>query len=435
MTDQNNKALDRSGPFGVDDPAGTGSPESLISRRNVISGLAGTAALGLLGMAGTAQAQEEGGPPFARKDRLPVNVKDYGAAGDGETDDQAAIQSAIDDVSEAGGGTVFFPAGTYAISSAVNVATPYVVLAGEGVASEILRREGNRDRYLITFVGPSERPGAFIRYNALRHLSVQGEEASEDASEGAVLFQNAAEFFIEGCWIRGHNGPGISLTDAYIGYITDCHIFRCVDGIEMVGLCNAFRLTNSWLGFNIGVALRFPDGSTSPAGFSGRANGTNIIGSTIEYNGGEGILFTDGDYNGINISGNYFEVNYNPKLTDSKGPTIHKTASGGILVGLTIMSNKFAHISTQQPIQVAIEEGTFGILAANSFKFAGEYVDGYRFGEGVDRWIINQGDSALQLIGDAEVTDSANGVILRSPNDTRYRVRVTDDGTLSTEEV
>ncbi len=41
------------------------------------------------------------------------NVKDYGAKGDGQTIDTPAIDAAIRAASEAGGGTVFFPAGTY----------------------------------------------------------------------------------------------------------------------------------------------------------------------------------------------------------------------------------------------------------------------------------------------------------------------------------
>ena len=43
-----------------------------------------------------------------------VNVRQYGAKGDGATIDSPAINRAVDDVAARGGGTVFFPAGTYA---------------------------------------------------------------------------------------------------------------------------------------------------------------------------------------------------------------------------------------------------------------------------------------------------------------------------------
>jgi len=42
------------------------------------------------------------------------NVKDFGAKGDGKTIDSPAINNAIDSASSSGGGTVIFPAGTYA---------------------------------------------------------------------------------------------------------------------------------------------------------------------------------------------------------------------------------------------------------------------------------------------------------------------------------
>ena len=41
--------------------------------------------------------------------------------------------------------------------------------------------------------------------------------------------------------------------------------------------------------------------------------------------------------------------------------------------------------------------------------------------------------TSLTASGDIEVTDTAKGVILKSPGGTRYRIKVADDGTLSTE--
>ena len=48
---------------------------------------------------------------------LEVSVKDFGAKGDGITDDRLAIQSAIDAVNKAGGGTLNFPEGTYIVTA------------------------------------------------------------------------------------------------------------------------------------------------------------------------------------------------------------------------------------------------------------------------------------------------------------------------------
>jgi hypothetical protein len=48
-----------------------------------------------------------------------LDLKDYGAAGDGITDDGPALQSALDALADAGGGTLLVPAGRYAIVTPV----------------------------------------------------------------------------------------------------------------------------------------------------------------------------------------------------------------------------------------------------------------------------------------------------------------------------
>ncbi|MFB3787602.1 MAG: glycoside hydrolase family 28 protein [bacterium] len=53
-------------------------------------------------------ADEAGAPPW-----IFYSVKHYGASGDGKQMDTQAIQAAIGAAAEAGGGTVYFPAGTY----------------------------------------------------------------------------------------------------------------------------------------------------------------------------------------------------------------------------------------------------------------------------------------------------------------------------------
>lgn len=58
------------------------------------------------------------------------NVKDYGAKGDGTTDDAAAIQAAINAAGQAGGGQVWFPLGVYLISTTLNLNNNAVQLVG-----------------------------------------------------------------------------------------------------------------------------------------------------------------------------------------------------------------------------------------------------------------------------------------------------------------
>jgi hypothetical protein len=69
-----------------------------------------------------------------------VSVKDFGAVGDGVTDDTAAIQAAITAVGIAGGGMVLFPAGTYKVSSSLNVSNQSVRLCGASRYSTLIKQ-------------------------------------------------------------------------------------------------------------------------------------------------------------------------------------------------------------------------------------------------------------------------------------------------------
>jgi hypothetical protein len=68
-----------------------------------------------------------------------VNVKDFGAKGDGVTDDTAAIQAAINSVGSAGA-TIFFPTGTYLISSAITVLKDQILFTGSQAHSVTIQQ-------------------------------------------------------------------------------------------------------------------------------------------------------------------------------------------------------------------------------------------------------------------------------------------------------
>lgn len=96
---------------------------------------------------------------YPKRGELTVNVMDYGAKGDGATDDSAAIQNAIN---AAPGGHVFFPARTYIANQLVSDAADTTLYAigpatiKRSAAGDMLTIKGARSRVRgITFDGAS----------------------------------------------------------------------------------------------------------------------------------------------------------------------------------------------------------------------------------------------------------------------------------------
>ncbi|OHB75678.1 MAG: hypothetical protein A2Z25_20315 [Planctomycetes bacterium RBG_16_55_9] len=74
-----------------------------------------------------------------------ISARDYGAAGDGRTDDTAAFQKAMDAAGQAGGGIVYAPRGNYFFAGHLNVPQA-VTLAG--LWQSVPAHNGIRDRGL-----------------------------------------------------------------------------------------------------------------------------------------------------------------------------------------------------------------------------------------------------------------------------------------------
>jgi len=100
----------------------------------------------------------------------PWSVLDFGAKGDGKTDDTAAFQKALDTANQAGGGVVLAPRGNYFFAGHLNVPEA-VTLKGiwESVPSHIgVRNEGaalptdNGTTFLVTENQGNENGDAFL---------------------------------------------------------------------------------------------------------------------------------------------------------------------------------------------------------------------------------------------------------------------------------
>lgn len=94
-----------------------------------------------------------------------LSVTEYGARGDGVSDDSSAIQAAVD-ACGSGGGTVVFPSGTYAVSRPIKLPagnTAPLVLSGYGAT---IRLQAEKPQFLIWNTRSSGL--------TFRHVAVQG---------------------------------------------------------------------------------------------------------------------------------------------------------------------------------------------------------------------------------------------------------------------
>ena len=96
---------------------------------------------------------------FQDKGSQVFNVKAYGAVGNGATDDQAAIQTAIDAAKTAGGGKVFFPQGTYLLTAThVSVPETHLILSNadnvelSGVGTGSVLKANTADKDIIRLI-------------------------------------------------------------------------------------------------------------------------------------------------------------------------------------------------------------------------------------------------------------------------------------------
>lgn len=93
-------------------------------------------------------------------------VTDYGATGDGTTDDTTAIQDAVDAAESNGHGVVYFPDGEYYVSSTIDSVNDNIVFRGEDSRESVLLGNGLGPTEFILRVGGDQTANAFAMNSA-----------------------------------------------------------------------------------------------------------------------------------------------------------------------------------------------------------------------------------------------------------------------------
>ncbi len=165
-----------------------------------VSGLAFQAGASAQQRTASAQQQAAGAPPES------LDVRNFGAKGDGKTLDTAAINRAIDAAAAAGGGTVVFPAGTYA-SYSIHLKSKVSLYLGPGAT--ILAADSTS-----TTGYDAAEPMELDKYQDYGHSHFHNSLIwGEDLTDIGILGPG----LIYGKGLSKGNGPGLRAEDPHVG--------------------------------------------------------------------------------------------------------------------------------------------------------------------------------------------------------------------------
>jgi hypothetical protein len=236
------------------------------------------------------------------------NVKDFGAVGNGTTNDAAAIQAAIDAASAvATGATVEFPPGFYKINTGLTLTAPNVRLVGLGGPGHMGISGSFSGRSYATAVIHSDTAGLVLltigttattdwRGPTIENLTFNDSSAGNSTIAGAILVQRMNNGVIRNCGFnRISAGYGIK-TNATSGNpqywtIERANMLACLTGIDMRSP------SSDWV---IRDCVIWGAGSSGPGVVAGsfgmRLNGTaKVFGTSVQYNDIE--IEVGGDHN------------------------------------------------------------------------------------------------------------------------------------------
>ena len=161
-----------------------------------------------------------------------VSVKDFGAVGDGITDDTTAIQAAI-----AASKALYWPTGTYNLSSSITLSGNSIAWFGDGYENSVINLTGSAS---ITFTGNRN---TFSELNFKANLTSSTTPFVLGVTAGTAFWDSS----INNCKFQGNPNTNaqslMSLDNAYINTFTSCMIFfgGTVVDINTIGGRNTFQ--------------------------------------------------------------------------------------------------------------------------------------------------------------------------------------------------
>lgn len=209
-----------------------------------------------------------------------INVKNYGAKGDGVTDDTTSINNAISAALAMPYAVVVFPGGTYKVTSDITVPDRGVQidLGGSVIDTQgnklVIQHKDTPDRdweigsRLVISNGAITSGGSYCILNsngyaftlsnlALINFTVAGFADSGTAASPQATISNVTSINISGVPLSEGNASGFVLSQDY--FLSDCYAYRCKYGVTCNGGFNKISNFHAWGDLSPGLPTSFFD--------------------------------------------------------------------------------------------------------------------------------------------------------------------------------
>jgi parallel beta-helix repeat protein len=310
---------------------------------------------------------------------MSISVKEFGAKGDGTTDDTAAIRKTIEEANKAGGGIVYFPPGRYKTTEKIVVGVPNLTLQGDGPgasailgtgASNVLEwpsgGSGGGARNLTVETGASNGVGlgasAQVRWENVQVVCNSATNTGMSISPGGA----ASEIFR--CSVAGAKKYGINVQDDDVS-VSYCLVTACGDGVVKAEEADQAGIQAAGENVDRVRLLHNRCVGNGQHGISYVARGEQfgeIVGNTCDENGaaaaahgvaGRGIsCFVGSAPKGLTVIGNHAVGNQETGIF-----VAHSTANDAVCIGNVCKDNNVGNF----PGGHGIEFDVTGIVADN----------------------------------------------------------------------
>ena len=161
--------------------------------------------------------------------RMKVNVRDYGAVGDGKTDDTQAIKQALAECGSPWEGKpsiLYFPHGNYKMTEGILITKSYISIEGEDYSNTNLIFKGTFNAIELRGTQKSQLWG-----NSIKRISV---DCTGLTGNGIQTHRTGLEFRMEDVYVIGATGKGIYMKSPYDCLFRNINVRNCTDvGIHL----------------------------------------------------------------------------------------------------------------------------------------------------------------------------------------------------------